>query len=832
MMLDIPSELDAGQLRRICSANELQFTTTSEIEPLEGIIGQERATRAIEFGIEMTAEGYNIFAMGPSGAGKSSTILRYLEARAEERAAPQDWAYVRNANDPYRPRAIPLPPGQGRMAGNSLRESLRQVEAALREAFSGSVYEEAQAQIIQTLQTSQQQVLMQLDTFAQEHSFGLQQTPSGLTFVPLKDGKPLAAEELAALTPEVRKQYAEQEPILDKALDEAIRQLQQLREAADTKISELNKQVAHSAIAPLLQKLQQRFASCEEFVAYIQGVAEDVEERVVTQQLDFLHEAAEPEQKGAPVVLPRRRQSWIHDYELNLIVDHAETKGAPVVYEINPTYANLTGKVEYRAEFGALVPDHHTIRAGALHRANGGYLVVNAEALLAAPMAWEALTRALRYKEIRIEEPAAVTGAIPAASLAPIPIPLDIKVVMIGSPASYYSLWAYDGSFSKLFKVRADFAGDMEWSPENMMKVAQFIRTRTEEQGLLPFALDAVAAVIEFGGRLVESQARLTTRFAVVADILGEADFWAHKAGAKVVAKEHVRRAINERRYRSNLYEESLQRMIREGTVLVDTEGAVVGQINGLAVIVMGDYAFGKPSRITASTYLGSKGVINIERESKLSGHIHDKGVLILSGYLGRRFGQDKPLNLNASLAFEQSYEGVDGDSASSTELYALLSAIAEVPVKQGIAVTGSVNQRGEIQAVGGVTVKIEGFFDVCKERGLSGEQGVIIPAANVRNLMLRADVIEAVAQGKFHIWPVHTVDEGFSLLTGLPAGERDESGIFPEGTWNRLVDDRLREMALAYAHFAQKSRENNNNNTERSEDDPSKDKGDDAPDD
>ncbi|NOZ70354.1 MAG: AAA family ATPase [Chloroflexi bacterium] len=825
-MVDFPSELDAGRLRRSCSADELLFTTTAEVKPLEGIIGQERATRAIEFGIEMSAEGYNIFAMGPSGAGKTSTILRYLAARAEEREAPQDWAYVRNVSDPYHPRALPFPAGQGRLASVALRDSLRQTEVALREAFTGSVYEEAHAQIIEALQTSQQQILMRLDSFAQEHSFGLQQTPTGLTFLPLQEGKPLSPEDLAGLTPEQRQKYAEQEPILDKALDEAIRQLQQLREAADTQISELNKRVAHSAIDPLLQALQQRFSSSTAFVTYVQEVAEDLIERVVTQQLTFLQKESGAKQEGSPMVLHQRERSWIHDYELNLIVDHTETKGAPVIHEINPTYSNLTGKVEYRAEFGTLVPDHHTIRPGALHRANGGYLVINADTLLAAPMAWEALTRSLRYKEIRIEEPAVVSGAIPAASLAPDPIPLDVKVVMIGSPSSYYALWAYDGAFAKLFKVRADFAGDMDWSQENMMKVAQFVRTRTEEAGLLPFSLDAVTEVIEFGGRLVESQERLTTRFAVVADILVEADFWAHKKGAELVEREHIRQAIQERRYRSNLYEERLQRMIHEGTVMVDTEGAVVGQINGLAIITMGDYAFGKPSRITASTYLGSKGVINIERESKLSGRIHDKGVLILVGYLGNCFGQDKPLNLNASIAFEQSYEGVDGDSASSTELYALLSAIAEIPIKQAIAATGSVNQRGEIQAVGGVTAKIEGFFDVCQKRGLSGEQGVIIPAANVRHLMLRHDVIDAVAQGKFHIWPVRTVDEGFSILTGLPAGMRDETGQFPEGTWNRLVDDNLREMAVAYAHFARKSRENNNNKDNSSEKQPEENEG------
>ena len=807
-MTQFPSELDAGMLRRTCSADDMHFDTTDDVALLEGIIGQERAKRAIEFGIEMEAEGYNIFAMGPSGAGKSTTILRYLQERAATQPTPQDWAYVRNPADPHRPRALPLPPGQGRLACTRLSETLRQAETVLRNAFSGTVYEDAHAQIVQQMQAAQQKVLNQLEVFAQQRSFGLQQTPSGLTFVPLKDDVPLSPEAFAALDAKQRQHYVEQNPVLEKALEQAIRQLQQLQKTANQRITELNQQVAHSAIDPLFAALQEDFRSCADFSAYVQGVSDDLITRVVALQLDFLRIAGQSAE-NVPKKRPSQTQSWIHDYELNLIVDHSGATGSPVIYEINPTYMNLTGKVEYRAEFGTLVPDHHTIRAGALHRANGGYLILAADALLGSPMAWEALTRALRHKEIRIEDPAVITGAIPAASLAPIPIPLDVKVVLIGTPDTYYSLWAYDGIFSKLFKVRADFASDMEWSATNLLKVAQFIHTRGEEESLLPFALDAVAEVVEFGGRLVESQDRLTTRFAIIADVIRETDFWARKAAATLVERSHVRHAIDERRYRSSLYEEQFQRMIREGTVMVDTTGAKVGQINGLAVVSLGDYAFGKPSRITASAYLGNKGVINIERESKLSGRIHDKGVLILVGYLGRMFGQDKPLNLNASIAFEQSYAGVDGDSASSTELYALLAAIAQVPVKQSIAVTGSVNQRGEIQAVGGVTMKIEGFFDICKAHGLSGEQGVMIPAVNVRHLMLRPDVVEAVEQGLFHVWPVQSVDEGFSLLTGLSYGVRDESGQFPEGTWNRLVDEKLRHMALAYARFSRSDRTN-----------------------
>ena len=685
------------------------------------------------------------------------------------------------------------------------------MEKALRGAFTGSVYEEARDKVLQAFQQQQQTLFRQLEAFANERSFALLHTPTGLTFAPMIDGKPLTAEEFNRLDKDQREQFTGQEEALGEAMEKAMRALQKFRMETEKELSGLNRKVAESTIQPVFSALRQRFTGCEAFITYTNEVAEDIIQRVVERRLALAEQEESEEEKRLPFSVDGRTGHWTDDYELNLIVNHADSTGAPVIHEINPNYPNIIGKIEYRAEFGALVPDHHTIRAGALHQANGGYLLIDARSLLAYPLAWEGLKRALRYKEIRIDEPAAQVGAVPAASLAPESIPLDVKVVLIGDPATYYTLYAYDSAFAKLFKVRADFASDMDWSRENLMRIAHFIRTRGDEEGLRAFELGAVAEVVEYAGRLVESQERLTTRFAHVADVIREADYWAGKDGAELVRREHVGRAIGERRFRSNLYEEQLQRMIDDGTLMVETEGKVVAQINGLSVISLGDYEFGKPSRITASTYLGSKGIINIERESKMSGRIHDKGILILAGYLGKRYGQDKPLNLNASIAFEQSYQGVDGDSASSTELYALLSSLSDLPISQGIAVTGSVNQRGDIQAVGGVTAKIEGFFDICKARGLTGEQGVILPAANVKHLMLRQDVIEAVEAGEFHIWPVQTLDEGFSILSGVPAGERDEDGRFPEGAFNRLVDDKLREMAQALARFSRDANKEKN---------------------
>jgi lon-related putative ATP-dependent protease len=477
---------------------------------------------------------------------------------------------------------------------------------------------------------------------------------------------------------------------------------------------------------------------------------------------------------------------------------------APVVLETNPTYANLIGHVDMRAEFGTLTSDYRQIKAGAFHRANGGYLLLDARTLLAQPYAWEALKQALRHRRIRIEDLGQRMGILAASTINPEPIPLDVKVVLIGDPETYYLLYAYDEQFEKLFKVRADFAVEMDWSRANEEQIVRFIRRQCNEGDLLHFDVSAVAKVIEYSARSVEDQRKLTTRFANVSDIVYEAAFWAQRAGRQVVTGEDVGKAIDERVYRSNQYEERLREVITDGTIMVDTSGAVVGQVNGLSVLELGDYAFGRPNRITASTFQGRAGVINIEREAKLSGRIHDKGVLILSGFLGGRYAQDKPLSLSASIAFEQSYEGVDGDSASSTELYALLSSLAGLPIRQNIAVTGSVNQRGEIQAIGGATAKIEGFFDVCRAMpdGLTGEQGVILPASNVPNLMLRDDVVEAVAQGRFHIYPVRTVDEGIEILTGVPAGERGPDGAYPAESVNGLVDHRLLALAENLERF------------------------------
>ena len=796
-----PHELTADQLRRRCDPAQFAFASTADAPDLEGIIGQERAARAIEFGIEMPHAGYNIYAMGPAGAGKTSIITRFLQRKAATRPVPPDWGYVHNLTDTDRPVALRLPPGGGVKLRGQVDALLTQVAEALPKAFASDQYAEHRNALGRQLDQHRNERSRELDRYVHAQGFELSRTPAGVMVAPLADGKPMTEEQFNALSEAEQDAFNERGQAVQEVLERVMRQVRELEEAAQERLAHLDQEIAAATISPFFEKLIAEYRDWPDVVAYLRGA-----QAHVAANTDDFKTGANGEQGGegegggeeAPWFLRGQAISPYDRYRLNVIVDNQGLGGAPVIVETNPTYGNLIGRVEMRAEFGTLVTDFRRVKAGALHRANGGYLVLDARVLLRQPLAWESLKQALRNRRIRIEDAGQQIGVLATATLTPEPIPLDVKVVLIGDPATYYLLYAYDEQFEKLFKVRADFAEEMAWTGENIQKIAQFIRNRCVEEGLPHFDVSAVSRVIEYSSRQVEDQRKLTTRFAHVDDIVQEAAFWAGRGGHAIVTAADVTRAIDERVYRSNQFEERLRELTTDGTLMVDTTGAVVGQVNGLAVLELGDYAFGRPNRITCQTFQGRAGVINIEREAKLSGHIHDKGMLILAGFLGGRYAQDKPLTLSASIAFEQSYEGVDGDSASSTELYALLSSLAGLPLNQAIAVTGSVNQRGEIQAIGGATLKIEGFFDVCRAMpaGLTGEQGVILPAANVPNLVLRDDVIAAVADGKFHIYPVRTVDEGIELLTGLPAGVRGPDGAYPADTVNGKVDRRLRELA------------------------------------
>lgn len=804
----MPNELSADQLRRRFDPTRFPFKSTADAPDLSGIIGQDRAARAIEFGLEIPYPGYNVFATGSTGAGKTSIITRFLQDKAAERPVPPDWGYTHNFADPDRPVALQLPPGGGLKLRDQVNALLGQVGEMLEKLFVSDQYMQSRNALGRQLDQMRGDQFRALDAAVREQGFALARKDEGFMLTPIKDGQPLTPEQYGALAEEERNAIDQKGEALQEQMERTIHQVRELEETAREHLTNMDRELATSMLQPLFDGLSQEYAGWPSVTAYLRVM----HTHIAANTSDFRHgqataEAASTTPDGeTPPWLRSRPASPMDRYGLNVLVDNSGLTGAPVVDETNPTYGNLIGRVEMRAQLGTLVTDYRYIKPGALHRANGGYLLLDARSLLRQPGAWEGLKQALRNRRIRIEDVLQAPGVFAATTLSPEPIPLDLKVVLIGDLQTYYALYSFDEQFAKLFKVRADFTNEMDWTEENEQRIVEFVRSRCDELGLPQFDMDAVAEVVEFSARQVEDQDKLTTRFALVSHLIQESAFWAVRHGHELVAREDVRTALAAQENRSNQYEERMRKMIADGTLMVDTSGAVIGQINGLAVLELGDYAFGKPSRITATTFQGRAGVINIEREARMSGKLHDKGVLILAGFLGGRYAQDKPLSLSASITFEQSYEGIDGDSASSTELYALMSSLAELPIKQSIGVTGSVNQRGEIQPVGGVTYKVEGFFDTCKAArgGLTGEQGVILPASNATNLMLRDEVVQAVAEGRFHIWPVRTVDEGIEILTGVPAGERDEDGCYPEDSVNGRVDHKLYELAQQLQRFGQ----------------------------
>ena len=780
-------EVPPEQLRRSCipALEAAGFSSTAELERLDAIIGQDRATRAIEFGIDIPSYGYHIFAMGPAGAGKMTTVQRFLEQRAGARPTPPDWCYVNNFANPDRPEAIELPPGKATVFRKQMEDLVQRIQESIARSFSGEQYEEHRSQLIREIEDRKRKALEEINEYANSQGFALVATPSGLMVGVYENGKVLSQEEYQALPEERRRELEAAQPAVQAEMERRFRKVRALDDEARTRLQNLDKEIADFAIRHLFEPLKQEYANIHDAQVFLDGVYRDVLENLALFRALAQPSEASREEGGDPQPPTRPPQSPYDRYRVNVLVDNSQTKGAPVIVESNPTCRTLVGRIEYRAEFGTLVTDFSMIKAGALHRANGGYLVVEARKLLQDPFAWDCLKRALRDRQISIHEIAQQFALLSTTSLEPEPIPLDVKVVLTGEPHIYYMLFDLDPEFAKLFKVKADFAEEMDWAEDSVLNYARFIATRCADESLPHFTRDAVAKVVEYGARLVEDQHKLSTRFAFIADVVSEAAYWARLRGHDLVQAEDVQRALDEKRYRSSQVEERIREAILADTILITTDGVKVGQVNGLSVLFLGDYAFGRPTRISCQTMLGREGVMNIDRESKLSGNIHDKGLLILERYVAAKYAQDRPLSLAASICFEQTYTEVDGDSASAAELYVLISAVTGIPIKQGIAVTGSVNQYGEIQPIGAVNEKIEGFFDVCKARGLTGEQGVIIPSRNVRHLMLREDVVQAVREGQFHIWAVSTVDEGIAILTGVEAGERDEKGEYPPDSVN-----------------------------------------------
>jgi predicted ATP-dependent protease len=788
--------LSPDQLRWRCDPDTLGFETTDQIPPIEAMVGQARGLDALEFGLGLDVPGYNIFVAGPAGTGRSTAVRSQIQHAASGRPAGPDWVYVHNFTDPYEPIAIQLPAGRGPQLAADLDQFIVACRREIPKLFQSDEYQQRRLAALQAVQEHRDALLSALQQYGEQLGFVMQFTPSGIVTLPaLAPGQPMTPEGYELLTDEKKAELRTKGQQLQHKVDETMLAVHRADREGHEQLQVLEREGALFAVGHLLEELRQRWADAPAVRTHLAAIQADLLDHLD----EFRGDEAPP---GGPSFGPRQPSS--DRYRVNALVTRASDSGPPVVFEPNPTYYNLVGRIDYRAAAGGMYTDFTLINPGALHRANGGYLVVQARDLLQSPFAWEVLKRSLRGGEVRVENMGEQTSPVPTSSLKPQPIPLQVKVVLIGDPTTYLLLYGLDDDFRKLFKVKAQFAHAMDRSPEAIQAYAAFICSQAAEGGWPPFDKEAVARIVEFGARQAEDQGRLSTIFNGVSELITESGHRARSAGAPRVTAEHVDHALRERERRLNLPEDEMQRAIDAGTIVIDTVSQIVGQVNGLSVLDLGDYAFARPSRITARVGIGADGVVDIEREVELSGPTHSKGVMILSGYLLGTYATDHPLALSARLAFEQVYSGVDGDSASSAELYALLSALAELPIKQSIAVTGSVNQRGEIQAVGGVTTKIEGYFAVCRARGLTGEQGVLIPAANVRHLMLKPAVVEAVEKGLFHVWSASTIAEGIELLTGVPAGARLANGTYPEGTVHARVEHRLRDMADRLARFGQ----------------------------
>jgi lon-related putative ATP-dependent protease len=799
--------LDPEALSQECDPEQFNFETTAELEPLSEVIGQERALEAVHFGIKMRRKGFNLFAMGPHGTGKNTAIRQFLAQRVGSELVPSDWCYVNNFAEPYKPEALELPPGQGLDFCGEMERLVKELHNVIPAAFGGEDYETLEQAIIDEFKDRQDKALEELKAKAQERGMALLRTQTGWGFAPLQDGKVISPDDFQNLPAEEQERFKDIAAVLEEMLQATLKQIQQSEGERRERIRALNRGIVMLAVEHLIEALRQKYGALPEVVAYLNAVQNDVVENVD----DFRRKQEDGNGNLAGVPLPRSAQgpSSFRRFQVNVLVNHKETQGAPIVYEDHPTYHRLFGQVEHTlAQSGVLVTDFNLIKAGALHRANGGYLILDAHKLLQQqPFTYEQLKRALLAREITIESPAKIAGLTSTVSLDPEPIPLSVKVILLGDRRIYYLLHQLDPEFGELFKVVVDFAEEMDRNAGNNLLYGRLIGTLASKEGLHHFDRAAVAQVIDYSARYAGHSGKLSARMHQIADLVREADYWAAEAGREVVTAEDVRQAVQAQIRRVDRVRERLQEQIEEDTILVDTAGEQVGQVNGLSVLSIGNFAFGRPSRITARVRPGKGEVIDIEREVELGGPLHSKGVLILSSFLGARYALDQPLSLSASLVFEQSYGGVDGDSASSAELYALLSALAKAPIKQALAVTGSVNQHGQVQAIGGVNEKIEGFFDLCRARGLSGEQGVLIPASNVKHLMLRRDVIEAATAGTFHIYPVETIDQGIEIMTGMSAGERTGAGHFPEGTINQRVEARLVVLAEALRSFKAEDR-------------------------
>jgi len=779
--------LTAQQLRSFCELAEFSFASTEDIPDFEGMLGQNRAAEALSFAVEIDRPGYNMYLMGSTGLGKHTLLKRFLDQASAEQSPADDWCYVFNFDEPQKPKAICLPPGQGHKFRDDMRQLVQDLQTAIPNAFESELYYTRQQEVRDSLKEQTHAAFNSLAEEAKQHDVLFLRGDEELTFAATKDGKKLSPEEYEKLPAKDKQKFEEVITVLEEHLNNLIRLRSQWQRDTREKITEINREVGMFAAGHLIDEVKAKYKELKAITNYLMDVQEDV--------INRLYEFREQEHADFSFESGEDLFGFQH-YEINLIIDNKNNTGAAVIYEDNPIYQNLLGRVEYVSQMGTLVTDYRFIKSGALHKANGGYLIIDAQKLLTQPYSWDALKRTLVAKEINIEFLGDTTGLVNTVSLEPEAIPLDVKVVLVGSRALYYLLEEDDPEFSELFKVEVDFSETIHCSKESLNQYVQVIATLIRKNKLAAFELGAVKRVIKHGMRQIEDSTQLSTHMHSMLDLLIESDHWAKKEKQSVVRDKDVQAAIDKQIYRADRSRERVYDEIKKGTVLIDVSGEKVASVNGLFVIETGRLEFAQPARITANVRIGDGDIIDIEREVDLGGSLHSKGILILSSYLGSRYATNKPLALSASLVFEQSYGPVDGDSASVGELCTLLSAISNVAVKQSLAITGSVDQQGNVQAIGGINEKIEGFYDICKLKGFSGEQGVIIPAVNIPHLILRDDVIDAIEKNQFYIYPVDTADEAISLLTGLPAGERDNEGAFPEGSINHKVEQRLLELA------------------------------------
>ncbi len=795
--------LTNDRLRRRCNVDDLPFEHTGELTPIDGLFGQDRAITALRFGVEIEHDSYHLFALGPSGLGKHDVVQRLLAERASQRVTPDDWCYVHNFAEPHRPNAIALPVGRGHDLQHALDQLIDELQSALPAAFESDDYRTRRQAIEDAAQRQQEEAFEELQSEAKKKGVTLLRTPVGMALAPLRGEEVLKPDEFKQLSEDEQTRIKTDIEGLQEKLGGVMRQMPQWEREARNDVRELNREVTTFAVKHLIEEIRSAFQDLPAVQRHLDAI-----ERHLIDTTDHGGEGKPNMIMGPTGPVQIEAADRYRHYRVNLLIDRSRDQGAPIIYEDHPSHQNLLGRIEHLSQLGTLSTDFSLIKPGALHRANGGYLILDARRVLMQPFAWEELKRALRARQIRMESLVQSLSLISTVTLEPEPVPLDVKVVLIGDRILYYLLCALDPDFGELFKVPVDFSEDVDWSDDNALLLARMLGTMAKESKLRPLDRGAVARMIEHASRLAANTVKLSVHERTLRDLLRESDVFAKRSERAAIGREDVEAALDAQIFRADRIRERTLEHIRRGTIMIDAKGEVVGQINGLVVSTIGGFTFGRPMRITASTRLGRGQVVDIEREVEFGGPIHAKGVLILQGFLGARFAADLPLTLHASLVFEQSYGPVEGDSASAAELYALLSALSSLPIKQSFAVTGSVNQMGQIQPIGGVNEKIEGFFDACRQSGLTGDQGVIIPSTNVDNLMLRQDIIDAVDKGQFRVYAVETIDQGMELLTGRTAGVRDGDGQFPEETINRRVADRLAELAEAAKRFGSRERE------------------------